>query len=575
MKDPVAWYNRHAGTVTSKYESVDPESVCSWLTDLLPEPPAQALDVGAGSGRDAAWLSRKGFDVVAVEPSSSMRKAAASLHPEAPVRWVADSLPRLDRTVRSGLSFDTILVMGVWMHVPPGRRSIAFRRLANLLRPGGVLAISLRVGPEEPERGMYSVDGAEIEVLAKTHGMFVRRVQDSADQLGRPGVRWRNYALQFPDDGTGALPMLRHVILNDNKSSTYKLGLLRSICRIADGAAGLARLNSDDRFSVPLGLVALTWLRLYKPLLAANLPQSPRNVRGGNSLGFAKAGFERISKVSPLDLRVGMRFGKSDWAGLHGALRDAASTIARMPSRYMTFPDGKPILPAITSRPVPNARTERILDEPYLRSFGEMLVPWSIWQAVQRFSVWIEPALVGEWMRLMRNYAETQGRSLETGRLAAAMTWSDPTRDVGIAKRQAGPLLASGKLYCVWSGKRLSEGSLDLDHCFPWSAWPCSDLWNLMPTSRSVNQHEKRAQLPSARLMHASRDRIIQWWESAYASPDSAVQERFEIEAASSLPGIMPSASDLDSFFDGALAQRAKLRHDQQVPEWMGGKYID
>ena len=39
---------------------------------------------------------------------------------------------------------------------------------------------------------------------------------------------------------SGALPLLRHVILNDAKSSTYKLALLRSLCRIADGSAGLA-----------------------------------------------------------------------------------------------------------------------------------------------------------------------------------------------------------------------------------------------------------------------------------------------------------------------------------------------
>ena len=33
------------------------------------------------------------------------------------------------------------------------------------------------------------------------------------------------------------LPLLRYIILNDDKFSTYKLALLRAICRIADGAA--------------------------------------------------------------------------------------------------------------------------------------------------------------------------------------------------------------------------------------------------------------------------------------------------------------------------------------------------
>jgi hypothetical protein len=31
--------------------------------------------------------------------------------------------------------------------------------------------------------------------------------------------------VRLPDDGSGALPLLRHIILNDDKSSTYKLAL--------------------------------------------------------------------------------------------------------------------------------------------------------------------------------------------------------------------------------------------------------------------------------------------------------------------------------------------------------------
>ena len=63
------------------------------------------------------------------------------------------------------------------------------------------------------------------------------------------------------------------------------------------------------------------------------------------------------------------------------------------------------------------------------------------------------------------------------------------------------------------------------------------------------------------------------WWEAAYGSANPAIHERFVIEAESSLPGVQPSERDLDAFFDGALAQRARLRHDQKIPEWAGEKY--
>lgn len=101
-----------------------------------------------------------------------------------------------------------------------------------------------------------------------------------------------------------ALPLLRHTILNDDKSSTYKLALLRAVCRIADGAAGYVRDADDGHVAVPLGLVGLYWIRLFKPLLAAGLPQSPTN-QGDAQLGFIKAGFRQLNDVSHLDLRIG------------------------------------------------------------------------------------------------------------------------------------------------------------------------------------------------------------------------------------------------------------------------------
>src|SRR5699024_10512748 len=125
------------------------------------------------------------------------------------------------------------------MSRPPSGR--AFRKLITLLKPSGVLAITLRQGPVEKDRGFYPVSPAELETLAREHGALVMRTVDTEDRLGRKDVRWTNLAIRLPDDGTGALPLLRHIILNDNKSSTYKLTLLRALCRVADGAAGYAR----------------------------------------------------------------------------------------------------------------------------------------------------------------------------------------------------------------------------------------------------------------------------------------------------------------------------------------------
>ena len=97
--------------------------------------------------------------------------------------------------------------------------------------------------------------------------------------------------------------LYRHAILNYQKSATYKLGLLRALCRTADGASGSIQDAGTDHVAVPLGLVALNWLRLYLPLIAADLPQTPKN-RQADGLGFAKQGFRAVlgGSISSLDL---------------------------------------------------------------------------------------------------------------------------------------------------------------------------------------------------------------------------------------------------------------------------------
>ena len=91
MADPVAWYDANAETVVPQYEGLASDTVHDWLRDLLPKGLATILDIGAGSGRDATWLSAKGYDVVAVEPSASMRTAGAAMHAHAPSDgWMTD-----------------------------------------------------------------------------------------------------------------------------------------------------------------------------------------------------------------------------------------------------------------------------------------------------------------------------------------------------------------------------------------------------------------------------------------------------------------------------------------------------
>lgn len=475
--------------------------------------------------------------------------------------------PQEDEVLRLGLAFDVILLSAVWMHVATADRPRAFRKLVSLLRPGGVLAMSLRHGPSEPGRTMHDVSVQEIEVLAKAHAVSVIREHAAEDALGRQGITWSHVAMRLPDDATGALPLLRHVILNDSKSATYKLGLLRAVARAADSAQGMARADGDDYVSLPLGLIGLIWLRLYKPLLDAGLPQTPTNI-GTAGLGFVKQAYMEIADLAPLDLRVGARFAGRQAEALHKAVRDAVVTIVAMPAHFLTYPGTDvPVLTARSAR-APRAPSNLLVDEAYLHSFGEVRVPQHLWQALARYDAWIEPALTAEWVLLMFQYAERQERALDHGVIAQAMVWGDPPRDVGFARKRALDLAERRPLFCVWTGKRLSAASIDIDHCLPWSAWACDDLWNLMPADAAVNRNAKRQRLPSAVALEQARERILGWWEDAYvADGGGPITERFFAEAASSLPAAV-AGSSLAGVFEGAATRRLALRSAQQVEEW-------
>lgn len=286
-------------------------------------------------------------------------------------------------------------------------------------------------------------------------------------------------------------------------------------------------------------------------------------------LGFVSDAFRKLSEVSHLDLRVGMTFTGEIAAALHESLKQVATTITRMPANYMTYPNGGKILPVNRVGRVPRP-SRLVLDSAYVFAFGDMLVPRHLWKALQRFDAWIEPALVSEWIRLIKFYASRQGRSVEDSVVAVAMTWKELTRDVRVAREQALKLSQAGQLFCVWSGRKLIGDAVDLDHCFPWAIWPCGDLWNFMPAHRTVNQREKRGRLPTDQLLRISKDRIVAWWEAAYLIEGSVLPERFWLEATSSLPSIGGTAEGLDDVFEAVCLRQLKLKHDQQVPEWGG-----
>ncbi|GAC12815.1 class I SAM-dependent methyltransferase [Aliiglaciecola lipolytica] len=337
----ITYYSKRAESLSAQYDEVSFTDVHSdWLTHI-PEK-GWALDVGSGSGRDAAFLANKGLSVVAVEPAEGMRTLARNNYPQPNIHWLDDTLPELQKVFALQIKFDLILLSAVWMHIAPTNRERAFRKLSSLLKPNGKLVISLRHGVCHDERVMCEVSASEQAQLANKFGLSYQLATSEkvTDKLGRDEVSWQTVVLTLPDDGTGAFPLIRNIVVNDNKSSTYKLALLRSILRIAEGHPGAVISQTDDHVELPLGLVSLYWLKLYKPLVDTFGMQQNSNAKTG--LGFIKKnGGQPLSSISNSDFYLGASY--SSRVGevgkyLHQALKDISSTIKEMPAKYITLP---------------------------------------------------------------------------------------------------------------------------------------------------------------------------------------------------------------------------------------------
>lgn len=564
-------YDDDARLFAARYDALPFEQVHRALLPHLPEAPAHVLDIGAGSGRDAAWFAWRGHEVIAVEPSAGMRGQARERVTHPRVCFIDDALPALAQVHRLGLQFDFILMSAVWMHVPPEQRRRAFRKVVTLLAPNGRLAVSLRLGPPDRARGMHTVSATELQRLAMDFGLRALASDATEDLQGRDDIRWQTLVFEYPDDEQGALPLLRHIILRDDKASTYKLALLRTLSRIADSAPGMARDTGEDAVSLPLGLVALFWVRMMQPLLAANMPQAPGNRRGGEGLSFAGEAFFALERAPPVFLRPGMRF-EALAAPLARALNDAAKTITQMPVRYISYPGSTVGVFAAVRQRLRAPRAGVVIDEPFLLAFGEFLVPQHVWRSLCRLNVWIDPVLVSEWIALMQRYAASQGRAFNHDSLAGALRWLDPDRDTRLSRERALALMGEpGGVSCVWTGAKLTPDRLDVDHCFPFSAWPCSDLWNLLPATRAVNQRHKRDRLVTSQRLLDARERIVQWWEQAWLGADAdAWRQRFFEEARASLPLCLDEVAQPDSehVLEGMQLRRGFLSQTQRLPEW-------
>lgn len=139
-QEPYAGLATTFDTAAELYERARPGYPQRLFVDLAAwtgaGPGAEVLEIGAGTGQATRGLLERGWRVVALEPGQEL--AAVARRALAGRGAVDVEVSPFERWEAGGRTFDVVFAATSWHWLDP---RVAYRRVAELLRPGGYLAI--------------------------------------------------------------------------------------------------------------------------------------------------------------------------------------------------------------------------------------------------------------------------------------------------------------------------------------------------------------------------------------------------------------------------------------------------
>jgi SAM-dependent methyltransferase/SOS-response transcriptional repressor LexA len=563
-------YDKHAEAFSTQYRAAEPEALHKLLMRWLPSS-GSVLEVGCGSGRDAAFMAGLGLNVVATDGSAGMldqaRLQASTLSAETVSRlsFQHATFPLPSGHPLLAEHFDAIVAVAILMHIPnPSFFDFAFQ-IRSLLKPRGRFICSFCAGRESAEsdpRLYVNREPGEVRLIFERLGFVVLAQEDTEDSLKR-GIRWTTLVFGC-EHATGNRPVdqIEAVINHDKKDATYKLALLRALCDISQSAYRHARWHPDGTVSVPLGLVSEKWLYYYWPLIDTGdepiIPQK-RGMEINKPIAFRKA-------LTALASHFHAQNGLSRF---HGEFQNGRlDPIARQ----LTDAALNSIANTIVVGPVKFASQGGFAFEGSKQAAKKCHSPQSLYASLGRIhfdaEVWRELSLVGHWIgeAIILRWAEL---TVEISRKEVSLTRvldkllmrPETDRDVfdarAIYKTQS-------ELICVWTKTVLTEQPFAVDHAIPFSLWHNNDLWNLLPADAKAN-NEKRDRLVSREALLSSREVIIDCWQKMH----HAMPARFDIELNRTLFGRNHAEAQWESPAFSAFAEAVETVAIQRgVERW-------
>ena len=288
----------------------------------------------------------------------------------------------------------------------------------------------------------------------------------------------------------------------------------------------------ENRVYIPTGLLIEKWLMYYYPILQSqtSIPQ----INGETNLAFsnqlsklildyeARGGFSAFyndlkNKGIPEDLQ-------SDFFELAKKLRD---TITKMPMKYIGRSITNDFYSIFNYENQTIKRKSTIDIETLIKEFGTFSIPFEYYEAFKILGSFIngQDSILFKWAEFS---VSASGNSLSVHKVLNEVLKSPISlRDIKESKKLYKDILQKeGNVYCVWTGRKVSN--YDIDHMIPFSVWKNNDLWNLLPSDSKIN-NQKRDKIPTPEVIERQKNLIIDYWGIIYEHQSKRFQKEIQV----------------------------------------------
>ena len=154
FKSTLNYYDENAVEFACQTVSIDMHDLYELFINQLPLKDTQCiLDVGCGSGRDANYFAKQGYEVTAIDASAELIQWAQKHHMSNRISWVQLGFSSIENQAWEN-KFTGIWACASLLHVPFLELPFVIESLLETLTDKGVMYLSFKYG--ERERRSFS-----------------------------------------------------------------------------------------------------------------------------------------------------------------------------------------------------------------------------------------------------------------------------------------------------------------------------------------------------------------------------------------------------------------------------------